>query len=97
MDVKKLLLKFKQYIKIAITRIVGILIPVAILFMYLIASGAMQDFIEGPFDQMIKTANLPVLSSIIGLAYDGGTPFQAEVYFINTTVRWCYPFVVIDF
>ena len=43
----------------------------------------MQDYIVGPFDQNIKTANLPVLSSIIGLAYDGGTPFQAEVYFIN--------------
>lgn len=45
--------------------------------------GAVQDFIVGPFDQTIKTANLPVLASIIGLAYDGGTPFQAEVYFIN--------------
>ena len=32
---------------------------------------------------IIKTENLPVLASIIGLAYDGGTPFQAEVYFIN--------------
>lgn len=52
-------------------------------FVYKQKDGVMQDFIEGPFDQMIKTANLPVLSSIIGLAYDGGTPFQAEVYFIN--------------
>ena len=43
----------------------------------------MQDFIEGPFDQILKTANLPVLASIVGLAYEGGTPFQAEVYFIN--------------
>lgn len=43
----------------------------------------MQDFIVGPFDQTIKTANFPVLASIVGLAYDGGTPFQAEVYFIN--------------
>lgn len=38
--------QFKQYIKIAITRIIGILIPVAILFIYLIISGAMQDFIN---------------------------------------------------
>lgn len=43
----------------------------------------MQDYIEGPFDQIIKTSNLPVLASIVGLAYEGGTPFQAEVYFIN--------------
>jgi hypothetical protein len=43
----------------------------------------MQDYIEGPFDQIIKTSNFPVLASIVGLAYEGGTPFQAEVYFIN--------------
>lgn len=52
-------------------------------FVYKQKNGMMQDFIEGPFDQIIKTANFPVLSSIIGLAYDGGTPFQAEIYFIN--------------
>ena len=52
-------------------------------FIYKQKDGTMQDFIVGPFDQIIKTANFPVLSSIIGLAYEGGTPFQAEVYFIN--------------
>lgn len=52
-------------------------------FAYKQKSGVTQDFIVGPFDSMLKTANLPILSEIIGLAYDGGTPFQAEVYFIN--------------
>lgn len=52
-------------------------------FVYKQKDGTMQDFIEGPFDQIIKTANFPVLSNIIGLAYEGGTPFQAEIYFIN--------------
>lgn len=52
-------------------------------FVYKQKNGIMQDFIEGPFDQIIKTANFPVLASIVGLAYEGGTPFQAEVYFIN--------------
>ncbi|MDY4892723.1 MAG: SPFH domain-containing protein [Agathobacter sp.] len=52
-------------------------------FVYKQKEGTMQDFIVGPFDQIIKTANFPVLASIVGLAYDGGTPFQAEVYFIN--------------
>ena len=52
-------------------------------FVFKQKSGTMQDFIVGPFDQTIKTANFPVLSSIIGLAYEGGTPFQAEIYFIN--------------
>lgn len=52
-------------------------------FVYKQKNGIMQDFIEGPYDQIIKTANFPVLASIVGLAYEGGTPFQAEVYFIN--------------
>lgn len=52
-------------------------------FVYKQANGTMQDFIEGPFDQTIKTANFPVLSSIVGMAFGGDSPFQAEVYFIN--------------
>jgi len=52
-------------------------------FVYNQKKGVMQDYIEGPYDEIIRTENLPVLVSIIGLAYDGGTPFQAEVYFIN--------------
>lgn len=52
-------------------------------FVYKQKNGIMQDYIDGPTDQIIKTANLPVLANIIGLAYNGGTPFQAEVYFIN--------------
>ena len=52
-------------------------------FVYDQKNGIMQDFIEGPFDQILQTENLPGLASIIGLAYQGGTLFQAEVYFIN--------------
>ena len=52
-------------------------------FVYKQNNGTMQDFIVGPFDETIKTKNFPVLASIVGLAYEGGTPFQAEVYFIN--------------
>ena len=65
-------------------------------FVYKQKNGTMQDFIVGPFDETIKTANFPVLASIVGLAYDGGTPFQAEVYFINLArviqVRFGVPF-----
>lgn len=65
-------------------------------FVYKQKDGTMQDFIEGPFDQIIKTANFPILASIVGLAYEGGTPFQAEVYFINLAriiqVRFAVPF-----
>lgn len=52
-------------------------------FVYKQKDGTMQDFIVGPYDQIIKTANFPVLASIVGLAYESGTPFQAEIYFIN--------------
>lgn len=52
-------------------------------FVYKQKDGTVQDFIEGPFDKTIETDNFPVLASLVGLAYAGGTPFQAEVYFIN--------------
>ncbi len=52
-------------------------------FVYKQKDGTMQDFIVGPYDEIIKAANFPVLASIVGLAYEGGTPFQAEVYYIN--------------
>ena len=52
-------------------------------FVYKQKDGAMQDFIEGPYDDTIKTSNFPVLASIVGMAFGGESPFQAEVYFIN--------------
>ncbi|MCC8164420.1 MAG: SPFH domain-containing protein [Lachnospiraceae bacterium] len=52
-------------------------------FVYSRQNGIFQEYIEGPRDMILKTDNLPVLASIVGLAYEGGTPFQAEVYFIN--------------
>jgi membrane protease subunit (stomatin/prohibitin family) len=55
----------------------------AAVFVYKQKDGTMQDYIEGPFDDTIKTANFPVLASILGIAFGGGTPFQAEIYFIN--------------
>ncbi len=44
---------------------------------------AIQEFIEGPFDEALNTSNLPIIASFVAAAYGGGTPFQAEVYFIN--------------
>lgn len=65
-------------------------------FVYKQKDGTMQDFIEGPYDQILSTKNLPVLARVVGLAYEGGTPFQAEVYFINLArliqVRFAVPF-----
>ena len=65
-------------------------------FVYKQKDGSMQDFIEGPFDQSLKTANMPILSGIIGALNAGDTPFQAEVYFINLAnviqVKFAVPF-----
>ena len=65
-------------------------------FVYRQKDGTMQDFIVGPFDEIIKTKNFPILSNILGLAYEGGTPFQAEIYFINLArlvqVKFAVPF-----
>lgn len=52
-------------------------------FVYKQKNGTLQDFIMGPYDDTITTANFPVLAGIVGLAFGGASPFQAEVYFIN--------------
>lgn len=52
-------------------------------FVYKQKDGTAQDYIEGPHDDIIKTANFPILTGLLGLAYDGNSPFQAEIYFIN--------------
>ena len=52
-------------------------------FVYKQNNGTIQEFIVGPFDETIKTKNLPVLTSLVGLAFAGDSPFQAEIYFVN--------------
>lgn len=52
-------------------------------FVYRQNDGTLQDFVEGPYDQTIKTANFPILTSIVGSVFGGNSPFQAEIYFIN--------------
>jgi membrane protease subunit (stomatin/prohibitin family) len=46
----------------------------------------------GPGRHTLSTANLPLLSGLIGLATSGRTPFTADVYFVNLKdmpqVRW---------
>lgn len=63
-------------------------------FVYHQKDGQMQDFIEGPYSDTIKTGNFPVLSKIVGLAFGGGSPFQAEVYYINTAGLIQIPFAI---
>ena len=63
----------------------------------LLVKGGIVADVFYPGTYTLATENLPILKSLINLPFGGRTPFSAEVYFINTTVRWCYPFVVIDF
>ena len=41
----------------------------------------------GPGTHTISTANIPLLQNIINLPFGGKTPFTAEVWFINKTVK----------
>lgn len=52
-------------------------------FVYQNGTGKNQDFIYGPHDRTIQTSNFPILSSIVGMAFGGQSPFQAEIYFMN--------------
>lgn len=52
-------------------------------FLYHQKDGTQMDCIEGPYNDTIRTANFPILSSIVGLAFGGARPFQAEIYYIN--------------
>jgi excisionase family DNA binding protein len=38
-----------------------------------------------PGTHVLTTANLPILASVIGKAFDDKTPFTADVYFVKTT------------
>ena len=65
-------------------------------FFYKQNDGTMQDFIVGPYDGKIETANFPILTSIVGSLWGGDSPFQAEVYYINlqgnNQVRFAVPY-----
>ena len=54
-----------------------------VVFVYRKNGEQVMDFIQGPYDGTLKTENFPVLTSIVGMAWGGETPFQAEIYFFN--------------
>ena len=59
-------------------------------------TGVQYEYIEGPFDGIIETDNLPILAAVLEAVYGGGTPSPAEVYFINVTeivqMKFAVPF-----
>lgn len=61
-----------------------------------IKGGQLLD-VFGPGTHTLSSKNLPILSSIIGLAFGGNSPFKAEVYFINKSVSMDAKFGLIPF
>lgn len=61
-----------------------------------IKGGQLLDIFEAG-THTLSTQNLPILSSLIGLAFGGQSPFKAEVYFINKAVAMDTKFGLIPF
>ncbi|MBR5448751.1 MAG: SPFH domain-containing protein, partial [Clostridia bacterium] len=43
-----------------------------------------NDYIVGPTEETLHTKNLPVIGAIVDAFFGKDTPFQADIYFINT-------------
>lgn len=61
-----------------------------------IKGGQLLD-VFGPGTHTLSSKNLPILSSIIGLAFGGDSPFKAEVYYVNKSVSMDAKFGLIPF
>ena len=61
-----------------------------------IKGGQLLDVFESG-THTLSTINLPVLSSLIGLAFGGQSPFKAEVYFVNKAVAMDTKFGLMPF
>ncbi|MBP3798238.1 MAG: SPFH domain-containing protein [Ruminococcus sp.] len=65
-------------------------------FVYSQGNGIEQEYISGPVDTKLDTLNLPILSNLLSLLYNGSSPYRAEVYFINLAkiiqVKFAVPF-----
>ena len=61
-----------------------------------IKGGQVLD-VFGPGTHTLSSKNLPILSSLIGLAFGGESPFKAEVYFINKAVSMDAKFGLVPF
>ena len=61
-----------------------------------IKGGQLLD-IFGPGTHTLSSKNLPILSSLIGLAFGGDSPFKAEIYYINKSVSMDAKFGLMPF
>ncbi|EGC03309.1 SPFH domain-containing protein [Ruminococcus albus] len=65
-------------------------------FVYNQGNGIEQEYLYGPVETKLDTLNLPILSNLLSLLYNGSAPYRAEVYFINLAkiiqVKFAVPF-----
>ena len=61
-----------------------------------IHGGKIADIFEAG-THTLSTKNLPILSSLIGLAFGGESPFKAEIYYINRAVAMDTKFGLLPF
>ena len=61
-----------------------------------IKGGQMLD-VFGPGTHTLSSKNLPILSTIIGLAFGGNSTFKAEIYYINKSVSMDAKFGLMPF
>lgn len=57
-------------------------------------AGGGFDLKVGPLTERISTDNMPVLAGLVGTLFAGGTPYPAEIYFINVQTSLSVPFFV---
>ena len=69
-------------------------------FVYKQKSGEPQEYLVGPCDTKLKTANLPILTGIVSSFMGGDTPFQAEIFYINLAhtiqVKFAVPYFYVS-
>ena len=51
-----------------------------------VKGGEVLDIL-GPGTHTLSTGNIPILNKLINLPFGGDTPFSAEVWFVNKTVK----------
>ena len=65
-------------------------------FVYNQRNGIEQEYLHGPVETKLDTLNLPILSNLLSLLYNGSAPYRAEVYFINLAtiiqIKFAVPF-----
>ena len=64
-------------------------------FVYKQKDGLVQDFIEGPYDDVLKTANFPVLANLVGAAWGGESRRKSISLTYRGIIRYVLPYLIL--